>query len=109
MNIIAPRARGPVARARRGQLCRKVVARLGQLELLDGARRNVHRSRTGYLIRNVDAVHLDSSRAAETPAKGDGGIAVFTAEIRPVLDLNARFQLRQIEEIAAVDRQALNL
>src|SRR5439155_22439520 len=33
MNIITPRARGHIERARRGQLCRKVVARLAQLEL----------------------------------------------------------------------------
>src|ERR1700674_2899280 len=108
MNGIGSRTRGHIDRSGSRQFRRKIHARLAQLEFLDAAGGDVRSGRAEYLVRDVDAINFDPSRAAETATEGDGRIAVL-AEIRSILNLDARFQLRQIQKIAAIDWQVINL
>ena len=60
--------------------------------------------------RNVRAIHLNARRASEAPAKRDGLIAdLGRVEVGSILDLHTRLKLRQIEEVATVDRQTFDL
>src|SRR5208337_179586 len=53
---------------------------------------------------------LDAGRAAEASAKGNGLVAdLGRIEVASILNLHARLKLRQIEEVAAIDRQILDL
>ena len=61
-------------------------------------------------IGNIDTVHFNAGGAAKASAKGDGREAVLGGiEIAAVLNLHAGLKLGKIEEVAAVDRQILNL
>ena len=110
MKVVASRARCDVDRAGGSQLRREVQTGLAELEFLDSALGNVNGGRAEYLVGNVNAVHFDSSGAAETSAEGDGREPVLAVtEVRAVLDLDARFQLCKVQEIAAIDGKVLNL
>src|SRR5580704_12844689 len=63
------------------------------------------------LVRDVDAVYLNAGRTTETAAKRDRRIPVLETKTKTggVLNLDARLQLCQIQEVAAVDWQVLNL
>ena len=61
-------------------------------------------------VRNVRAIHLNARRAAKAPAHRDGLIAdLGRVEVGSILNLHARLKLRQIKEVAPVDRQILDL
>src|ERR1019366_1427967 len=108
MNGIGSRTRGHIDRSGSRQFRRKIHARLAKLEFLDAAGGDVRSGRAEYLVRDVDAINFNPSSAAETATEGDGGIAVLT-EVRSVLDLDARLQLCQVQEIAPIDWQVINL
>src|ERR1700724_4309104 len=107
MQVVRSRARSHVHGARCGQLGGKIEARLAELKLLDTAGRDVGCGGTKSLVRNVDAVHLDAGGTAEAATKRDGRITFLEpkTEAACVLNLNARLQLCQIKEVAAIHRQ----
>src|SRR5580704_13057388 len=111
MHIVSPRTRSHVHRPRRSQLGGKIHAGLAELKLLDSTCRNVRSRGAEMLVRDVDAVHLNAGRTAETAAKRDRRIPVLETKTKTggVLNLDARLQLCQIQEVAAVDWQVLNL
>lgn len=61
-------------------------------------------------IAYIHSIHINARGPTEAPAKRNGGVADFRGiKILSVLDLHAGFQLRQIQKVAAVDRQSFNL
>ncbi len=83
---------------------------MAHLKFFDGVDRNVLRSRTNSLVADIQAIDLDTRRAAESSTKGDRREALFRGiEVAAVLDLHAGFELSEVQEIAAVDGQILDL
>ena len=63
-----------------------------------------------FSSRNVHAVHLNAGAAAETAAERNRGETVLgRVEVSAVLNLNARLELSQIQEVASIDRQIFDL
>ncbi len=110
MDGVGARLGRHVHHARGTQIVGQIHGRLRDLKFLNGARRNVAGGRAYGLVGNVGAVHLDAGRTSEAPADGDRLIADLGGiEVGAVLDLHAGFELGEIQEVAPVDRQALNL
>ena len=99
-----------VDRSGRGDGGGDVQVRLRNLKLLDRVLGDVLGSGADVLIGDIQTVERDARRTAEAAAEGDGEEAVLGGvEVGAVLDLHARLELGEIEEVAPVDGQRLNL
>jgi hypothetical protein len=68
------------------------------------------RSRADGFIADIDSVHFNASGPAESAAERDRRKTVFgRVEGSSILNLHSRLQLGEIEKVAAIDRQILNL
>src|SRR5262249_32248283 len=89
---------------------RKVQRRLAQLELLQRAIGNVGRRGANRFVADIHAVHVDARSTAEAPSEGNRGIANFGGiKVLTVLNLDARLQLRQVQEVAPIDWEVFDL
>src|SRR5260370_29297476 len=80
------------------------------MKFVDGVDRNILRGRTNRLVTDIQAIDLNTRRAAKSSAKGDRRKALFgRIEVAAVLNLHSGFELSEVQEIAAVDGQVLNL
>src|SRR5262245_12400748 len=109
MKLIAAGASDDVDRAARSQVRARIERRTADLELLNRFVGNVRRCGADVLISDVYAIHLDARRTPHAPADGDAGELVLgRVEIATVAHLHARLELRQVEEVAPVERQILD-
>jgi hypothetical protein len=96
--------------AGRGYITRDVLGRTVELEFADGALRDIEDRRSDSLICNVLTVKKDPCRTPGDTSCGDGGIPCLgRVERFAALQDHARFDLGKVEEVAAVDRQRLDL
>src|SRR5262245_15253671 len=108
MKLIATGAGDDADRAARSQVRARIERRTADLELLNRFVGNVRRRGADVLVGDVHAVNLDARRTPHAPADGDADHLVLgRVEIAPVAHLHARFELRQVEEVAPVERQIL--
>src|SRR5579862_2182067 len=110
VKIVRAGLRGYVDRAGRGEVVRKIQAGLSELKFGDRAGRNARGSGADVFIADVHSIHRDSRAAAESASERNrrkpslGGI-----EVAAILDLDARLELCEIEEVASIHRQIFNL
>src|SRR5580693_5640497 len=110
VEIVRSGARGDVDSTRRCELVRKVERRLAYAEFLNGACGNIFCGRAHRLVADVHTVHGNSRGAPKSAAERNRGEADFGGiEVRAVLHLNAGFELREVEEVASVDREVFDL
>ena len=110
MVSVGARAGGDIDRAGGGHAARQVQRGLLDLKFLNGAGRNVHRGGSHVFIADVAAIHLNAGGASVPAAKGDGREAVLGGvEDGAILDLNPGLKLRQLQKVAAIDGQILDL
>src|ERR1700758_3533662 len=101
---------GHVHRAGRSEVVRKIQAGLCELKFGDRTRRNACGGGANVFIANVHSIHRDSRAAAESPSKRNrrkSGLG--RVEVAAVLNLDARLELCEIEEVASIHRQIFNL
>ena len=68
------------------------------------------RGGANVFVANIDTVNLDASGPSESATERNGRETVFRGiESSAVLDLNSRLKLRQVEEVAPIDRKVLDL
>ncbi len=102
--------RGDVYRSGRSHILREIQGGLADLEFVDRAGRNVRGGRAHSLVADVHAIHVDARRAAEAAAERNRGVTAFGGiEVLSVLNLDAGFELREIKEVASIDRKVLDL
>ena len=83
---------------------------MAELKLVDGAGRNILRGSTDRLITDIDTVHGDAGGAAKAATERDGGVPCLRGiKVLPVLDLDTRLELGEIEEVPATQWEVLNL
>ena len=110
MKIVRAGLRGNVHRAGRGEVVRKIQAGLSELKFGDRAGRNARGGGADVFIADVHSIHRDSRAAAESPAERNRGKpSLRRIEVAAILNLDARLELREIEEVASIHRQILNL
>src|SRR5271166_4870267 len=110
MKLVAAGSGDYIHRARGSQIVREIEVRLAELKFLDAAGRNVSSSRSDRFIGDVDAVHRNARRAPEASAEGNGRIAdLGRIEVGAVLNLHARLELCEVQEVAPVDGQIVDL
>ena len=110
MVAVGSGAGGDVHRAGRSELVRKIERGLADLKFVDRAGRNIFGGGADGFVADVHAVHFDARGASEAAADGNRREADFGGiEIGAILNLHARFELREIEEVAAVHRQVFDL
>jgi len=94
----------------RGQLARGILRGVVDLELADGILRDVEDRRADILIGDVLAIEQDTGGAAGEAVDGQRRISgLGRIEAVAVLQHHARLKLRQIEEVAAIDRKCVDL
>src|SRR5208282_6551763 len=110
MDGVAARAGGDVNCTGRSEFGRKIERGLKKLEFLNGAGRNVLCGGSDGLVAHVDAIDFDSGGTSETALEGDGRETVLGGiESAAFLNLNSGLELSEVEEIATVDGEILNL
>ena len=110
VNVVGARASDHVNGASRGQLGGEIETGLANLEFTNGNLRNVLRGGADGFVADVHAVHLNASGAAEVARERDGRETVFCGiEVGAILNLYAGLELREVEEVAAIDRQRFDL
>ena len=96
--------------AGRSQVLRKIERGLAELKFINRAGGNVGSCRTHSFIADIHAIDVDARGASETSAERNRRITRFRRiEILTILNLYAGLELSEIEEVAAIDRQILNL
>src|SRR5579864_915316 len=110
VKIVRAGLRGHVHRAGRGEVIRKIQAGLCELKFGDRAGRNACGGRRIVFIAHVHSIHCDSRAAAEAaPERNRRKSGLGRIEVAAVLNLDARLELCEIEEVASIHRQIFNL
>src|SRR5262249_55575230 len=111
MELIAATAGDDTDRAGCGQRGRKIERGARQLELLHGVGRDIACSRADVLVGNIYSVDLHAAGPAGAAVDGDRAVshAFGRVDRASVSDYHARLKRGQVQEIAAVERQAHDL
>src|SRR3984957_13322776 len=110
VKIIRAGLRGYVHRAGRGKVVREIQAGLSELKFGDRTGRNACGSGAHVFIANVHSIHRDSRAAAESASERNrrkSGLGRI--EVAAILNLDARLELCEIEEVAPIHWQIFNL
>ena len=110
MEGVRARFGGHVHCAGRRQIGGNIETGLADLEFVDRAGWYVGGRGAHGFVADINAVNVDAGGAAEAAAERDRRVASLgRVKVLTVLNLNAGLELREVEEVAPVDRQVRNL
>src|SRR5690349_13636789 len=110
MNLVTAGASDDVNRAAGSQVCTRIQARTADLEFLNRFVREICCGGTDGFVGYINAVHLNTRGASAAPADRNADKLVFRRiEISAVARLHSGLQLREVEEVPAVERKVVDL